>query len=52
MGIGSVGTSLLPVLPTTLITSGKRDNKILEPLETASMEVFRLLPVRTRVSTA
>ena len=52
MGIGSVGTSLLPVLPTTFSTSGNFSNNILEPFEMASIEVCKLLPVNTLVSTA
>ena len=52
IGIGSVGTSELPVLPTTFSTSGNFSNSILAPCEIAVIEVCKLLPGKTRVSTA
>ncbi|MNY26731.1 hypothetical protein D3C86_1605950 [compost metagenome] len=52
MGRGSVGTSLLPILVTIFLTSGKRAFRIPATFWTFSMVVLRLLPERTRVSTA
>ena len=52
IGIGSVGISLLPVLPTTFSTSGNFSIKIFDACCTASVDVFRLLPESTLVSTA
>ena len=52
IGIGSVGISPLPVLLTTFSTSGNLDNKICADAKQASVEVFKLLPVKTLVSTA
>ena len=52
MGIGSVGISPLPILLTTFSTSGNFDNKMCADFKHASDEVFKLLPVRTLVSTA
>ena len=52
IGIGSVGISPLPVLLTTFSTSGNLDNKICADAKQASVEVFKLLPVSTLVSTA
>ena len=50
--MGSVGTSLIPVRVTTFFTSGNFSNKILDALEAASIDVLRLLPDKTLVSTA
>ena len=52
MGIGSVGTSPLPILVTTFSTSGKRVNSILAACWVEAMAVGKLLPVNTLVSTA
>ncbi|MNN88233.1 hypothetical protein D3C81_2058930 [compost metagenome] len=52
MGIGSVGTSPLPILVTTFSTSGNLLFKIWAAFWVLSIVVVRLLPGRTRVSTA
>ncbi len=52
IGIGSVGTSPLPIFVTTFSTSGKRVFKMCAAFCVPSIVVFRLLPVNTRVSTA
>ncbi|MNI10267.1 hypothetical protein D3C73_633710 [compost metagenome] len=52
IGIGSVGTSPLPILVTTFSTSGNLLFKIWAAFCVLSMVVVRLLPGRTRVSTA
>ena len=52
IGIGSVGTSELPVFPTTFSISGNFSNSIFAPCEIAVIEVCKLLPGKTRVSTA
>ena len=52
IGIGSVGISPLPVLLTTFSTSGNLDKRICADAKQASVEVFKLLPVNTLVSTA
>ena len=52
IGIGSVGTSLLPVLPTIFSTSGNFSISIFAPCVMAVIEVCKLLPGKTLVSTA
>ena len=52
IGIGSVGTSPLPILVTTFSTSGNLSFNILAAFCVEAIVVFKLLPVNTRVSTA
>ena len=52
IGIGSVGTSPLPIFVTTIFTSGNFDLRICAAFCVLSIVVFKLLPVKTRVSTA
>ena len=51
-GMGSVGISLLPVLPTIFLISGNFANNTFSLFSKALIEVLRLLPGKTRVSTA
>ena len=52
IGIGSVGTSPLPILVTTFSTSGKRAFNKPAAFCVNAIVVFKLLPDNTRVSTA
>ena len=51
-GIGSVGISALPIFVTTFVISGKLANKSFTASCVDAIEVFKLLPVKRRVSTA
>ena len=51
-GIGSVGISALPIFVTTFVISGKLANKSLTASCVEAIELFKLLPVKRRVSTA
>ena len=52
IGIGSVGTSPLPILVTTFSISGNLSNKIFDAFCVYSTVVAKLLPVKTLVSIA
>ena len=52
MGIGSVGTSPLPIFETTFSTSGNFVIKIADACFAALILTLRLLPGNTRVSSA
>ena len=52
IGIGSVGTSPLPILVTTFSTSGNCVLRICAAFWVLAIVVFKLLPVKTLVSTA
>ena len=51
-GIGSLGMSPVPILVTTFSTSGKRFFMIWAAFCVISIDVCKLLPVNTLVSTA
>ena len=50
--MGSVGTSPLPILVTTFSTSGNLSFNIFAAFCVEAIVVFKLLPVKTLVSTA
>ena len=52
IGIGSVGTSPLPILETIFMTSGNLLFKIADAFVALSMLVFKLLPGNTLISKA